>query len=366
MIALGALDELGLAIRPDDDPAWDRRVAAWPGGDLVQTARWAATKRALGFTMAHAVLPGPDGPEGGAWITIRRFGPLGAVGYVARGPLLAPGRESRAGELVELLERTARRHRVRHLIVQPPEGGEAVERALARRGYAPGALEVAPTATVRIDLGQDLERILARMSASQRSHVRRSERAGVVVTTGGDAELGAFHALHEATGRRHGFRPLTQDYLTRQWQALHPGGHVQIFLARHEGRLLAGIWVSAFGPSVTYRLPGWSGNDPKLYPSAACFWAAIRWAKAQGHRWFDFGGLERAHARALVEGTAPPASFHDSPDAMKVRFGGDPVLLPEAWQRTLVPGLWPLVRRVYPLIAGTRAWQAVTHRLRSG
>lgn len=366
MIALDALPPAALATEPDDAPAWDRHAATWPGGDLVQTARWAATKRALGFTMAQAVLPGPGSPQGGGWITIRRFGPLGAVGYVSRGPLLAPGAESRAPELLDALERTARTHRVRHLIVQPPEGGEAVERALATRGYAPGALEVAPTATVRIDLAQDLERILARMSASQRSHVRRSERAGVVVRQGGDADVARFHALHEATGRRHGFRPLTRDYLERQWQALHPPGHVQIFLASHEDRLLAGIWVSAFGASVTYRLPGWSGNDPKLYPSAACFWAAIRWAKAQGYRWFDFGGLERRHAQALVEGTEPPASFHDSPDAMKVRFGGEPLLLPQAWQRSLVPLVWPVVRRLYPLIAGSRAWRSVTHRLRSG
>lgn len=51
---------------------------------------------------------------------------------------------------------------------------------------------------------------------------------------------------------------------------------------------------------------------------------------------------------------------------MKVRFGGEAVLLPQAWQRSLTPLLWPVVRRVYPVIADTRVWQAVTRRLRSG
>ena len=47
---------------------------------------------------------------------------------------------------------------MRHLIVQPPEGGHEIEALLAARGYTQDAPDVAPSATMRIDLSRDLDR----------------------------------------------------------------------------------------------------------------------------------------------------------------------------------------------------------------
>lgn len=349
------------------DSTWEAFVAATPGGDLVQSGHWAGVKRAAGFQVAFVALRAQARIVGGAHLVIRRFGPLGALGYVSRGPLLAPDASpEQAREVLLLVDQAARAHQVRHLVVQPPEAGTQVERGLAMRGYAPGALEVAPTATLRLDLAPSLETIFARMSASQRSHLRRSERAGVRTRMAGPGDLDLFRTLYEATALRHGFAPLAESYLRRQWEALYPAGHVQVCFAFLGDRALAAIWLSAFGDTVTYRLPGWSGQEPKLHPSAASFWGAIQWAKASGYRYFDFGGLDRRHGELLVAGAAVPPEFQQSPDAMKLRFGGEPVLLPLSWQRTLNRAAWPVVRSLYPLVASTAWWRKATHRLRSG
>jgi lipid II:glycine glycyltransferase (peptidoglycan interpeptide bridge formation enzyme) len=349
------------------DPSWEAFVAATPGGDLVQSGHWAAAKRAAGFEVAFVARRARERLVGGAHLVMRRFGPLGALGYVSRGPLLAPDASpEEADDVLMLVEQAARAHQVRHLVVQPPEAGTQVERVLAARGYAPGALEVAPTATLRLDLAASLETIFARMSASQRSHLRRSQRAGVATRMAGPDDLGLFWTLYEATARRHGFAPLAASYLRRQWELLYPAGHIQVCFAFVADRVLAAIWLSAFGDTVTYRLPGWSGGEPRLHPSAASFWGAIRWAQASGYRYFDFGGIDRRHGELLVAGAALPPEFQQSPDAMKLRFGGRPVLLPCAWQKTLNRAAWPMVRSVYPLVARTAWWRKATHRLRSG
>jgi lipid II:glycine glycyltransferase (peptidoglycan interpeptide bridge formation enzyme) len=77
-----------------------------------------------------------------------------------------------------------------------------------------------------------------------------------------------------------------------RWQRLAPAGHARIFLARHGGALIAGILCLVHGDTMLY-FQGASTRDraQTLYQApAACFWAAIRAARAMGLRRFDFGG----------------------------------------------------------------------------
>jgi CelD/BcsL family acetyltransferase involved in cellulose biosynthesis len=264
------------------------------------------------------------------------------------------------------VERAARAHRVHHLIVQLPEGGEHVAAALAARGYRPDAPEVAPSATLRIDLTQSLDRILARMSPSKRSQVRRSQREGIEIRLGGPGDLDLFGRLHQATARRQGFVPRSRAYLQHHWDALHPRGAVQIVFACHKGQALAAMWLTVFGDTVTHRLSGSNLDARKLQPNVACRWGAIRWAKEQGYRCFDLGGIERRFAELLLAGTPLPDEFHRSPAAFKREFGSEPVLLPTASHATLNPVARPLVRALYPRIARTDAVRRLLHRLRNG
>jgi lipid II:glycine glycyltransferase (peptidoglycan interpeptide bridge formation enzyme) len=354
----------GAAFATSPDGGWDAFVAATPGGDVVQSTAWAEAKRALGFEVEPVVVRRGGDIVGGARIVIRRFGALGGVGYVARGPLLAP--EARVALVLDAIEKAARARRVRHLVVQPPQGGDELAAALADRGYDAGAPEVTPSATLRIDLSCGIDRIQAGMTASKRNQLRRSQRGGVEVRLAGAGELSLFHEMHVATAGRQGFAPLSRAYLQSQWDALHPRGWVQIFVARHGGRPLAAIWVTAFGESATYRLPAWTGEGRELQPNVACQWEAIRWAKAQGFRWYDFGGIERRHLELIVAGQPLPDSFHRSPDAMKREFGGDPVNFPGSCQRTFNPLARVLVRALYPRLSRNGTLHRLIHRLRNG
>lgn len=311
---------------------WDQFVEATPGGDLVQTTAWAQTKRALGFEACELVSHRGDEIVAGGQIVIKRFGPLGGIGYIARGPLVSDGEPGQIARILDEIERSARAKRVRCLIVQPPAGGGAIAAALAARGYGENAPAVAPTATIRIDLSQSLDQILARMATRRRREVRRVERLAVDVKLGGRDDIDSFHAMHELTAQRHGFAALSRTYLCQQWESLHPRGWLQLFLAYHEGRPLAGIWNTAFGDTVTYRVPGWSGEERNLRLNVACHWRAIQWAKQNGYRYYDFGGIDRGYAERTLAGEPVPEEFLQSPGGFKVLFGGELVLLPTAHQ----------------------------------
>jgi lipid II:glycine glycyltransferase (peptidoglycan interpeptide bridge formation enzyme) len=62
---------------------------------------------------------------------------------------------------------------------------------------------------------------------------------------------------------------------------------------------------------------------------AAITWEAMRWAKAQGVRWFDFGGLRAPTLRALLDGETDSGQAA-SADRFKISFGGAPYRYPGA------------------------------------
>jgi lipid II:glycine glycyltransferase (peptidoglycan interpeptide bridge formation enzyme) len=208
---------------------------------------------------------------------------------------------------------------------------------LQRRGYSPDAPAVAPTATLRIDLSRSLDRILASFSGNRRTQLRRSQREGVEIRIGNRSDLDTFLALHRATARRQRFRAMSEAYLRHHWNVLHTRGAVQLILACHHGQPLAGKLVTLFRDTVSSRLNGWTGGDPKLHAALACHWGAIAWAKAQGFRCYDLGGIDPRYAELLSARQPIPEAMLHSADNFKASLGAEPVLFPRAWHFTFAP-----------------------------
>jgi lipid II:glycine glycyltransferase (peptidoglycan interpeptide bridge formation enzyme) len=357
--------------------AWESFVAQADGGDVVQSAAWGRSKDAMGFRVAIAVCHEPDGGIlGGGLVVAKRLTllggrlPLVTVGYVARGPLVASEDPARVTRVLDAIEATARELGVAHLVVQPPAGGEAIATALAARGYAAGAMPVAPTCTLVIDLAPDVDTLFAGLSSSQRRNLRKARKLGVQVRSGDHGDLRAFHALHAATAERHGFRPLSLAYLERQWQALRPLGAIELFLAAApdaSDRPIAGEMVTAYGGTVTTKVTGWNGEVPTLQPTATCIWEAITWAKAAGYRRFDLGGLDPAAGQLLLAGEREREALGErNPAAFKARFGGSVHMMPEAAQRTFNPVLGAAFRVVWRQLAASPHLKRFLNGLRNG
>jgi lipid II:glycine glycyltransferase (peptidoglycan interpeptide bridge formation enzyme) len=297
---------------------------------------------------------------------VKRLGLLGGIGYIARGPILGDGQADQAESLMDQIHGWCRANRVRHLIVQAGEHAEAIEQALMGRDYIGNAPAVAPTATLRIDLRQSVDQILGGMSAARRRDLRLAERSGVTTRIGGDADLDVFCAMHEATAHRQDFAPLSRSYLRQQWSVLHPLGWLQLFIAHHEGKPIAGITVTAFGDRVTFRVAGWTGEAANLRSNAACHWSAIQWARRQGYRYYDFGDFDRKAAEALIAAPDAAGQHAQSPEAFKHRFGGELVLLPEPRQFTFNPVARAVTRAAFGRLAGRSSFRRFIHRFRNG
>ena len=109
------------------DAEWDAFLAATPGGDVVQSAAWGRVKQSGGAEIQRVVVRRDSAIVGGAQIILRRFGPLGAVGYVPYGPVVAAHASADlVASVVDRLVDHVRRQKIWALFVQPPAAGDYV------------------------------------------------------------------------------------------------------------------------------------------------------------------------------------------------------------------------------------------------
>jgi len=331
------------------DPSWDAFLAA-AGGEYPQTSMWAQVKSESSYQTWRVIARQGSKIVGGSQLLVRSL-PIGAVGYMPLGPVLSCENSSLTRILVQQIRQLAKRERIRFLAVQAPWGSRTALAHLREGGFSEPSPELVPTASVLIDLSSDLRLIFSQMSATTRKHLRRGEHNGIAVREGTCSDLLAFYSLACETADRHGFAAPHRDYFSTVWRAFAPGGHIKMFVVEIAGEPLSALLVIAFGNIVTCWRMGWSGKQPALYPNEAMHWAAIQWAKSQGYRYFDFGGISRELAKWVLAGGTTRVTQAYKANYFKLGFGGQPRLLAEP----LVYIHNPLLRRAWPLLSVSMA-----------
>jgi lipid II:glycine glycyltransferase (peptidoglycan interpeptide bridge formation enzyme) len=312
-----------------EDPQWDQFLELAGDNHHQQTARWAKLKSVSGWQVLRLVMRRDDKIVGGVQILHRLMRFVGRVGYAPRGPVIADSDPRLCEQLLAELDRAVRAENFACLMIQPPAVAAHCVALLRARGFHPTPLQVAPTATVLIDLCLSPPEWLAGMSRSTRRSIRASLSGGLNVRVGGEADLPAFHSLLAATGRRHGFTPPPLDYFCQLWRLFAPGSHIVLFLAELAGEPLAGELDISFGDTLVAKRAGWSGQHGKLYPNQRLVWAVLNWAKEHGYKQYDVEGLDPDLARAIASGDRAALGFGKEHYSSKLGFGGQVVVLPE-------------------------------------
>jgi hypothetical protein len=213
-----------------------------------------------------------------------------------------------------------------------------VARSLRAAGFGPTGTEVAPAASLHLDLRLDRDELESQMSKHRRAEMRRSRREPLSVRLGTRDDLGTFHALHCSSAARKRFTPAPLRYLEAMWDEFHSMGQLAVFVASTEGTDVGGLLVTRFGDVVTDRLRGFAAErlPRRMRPNDALTWAAIDWSRERGACWYDLGGIGRGAALALERGGRQAITdLPDRPDSHKIALGGTPIVYPEPLE--LVP-----------------------------
>lgn len=359
---------------PSDVPLveWDRFVAETPGSDVSQLNAWARVRSATGCAPLYVLVHRDGELVAGAQILERRLPVLGKIGYIAYGPVIDPsisGREHVRRVLGRALDDLAR-HRLRMLFIQPPEGAEDISQELLQRGFRFSDAGIAPPGSVRVDLKAAEEELRGRLRNQRLRRLARTnkwEAKGVRARVGGGEDVPVLAELMVHTARHQGFEPFSAGYLRSLYRELAMDGHVALFLGEIDGVPVATHLYTACGDTLRFRLTGFdrSRDTARVGVPGVLHWEALRWAKANGYRWFDFGGLSSVSLRTLLDGDGDVEAVA-SHDRFKSDFGGMPFRYPppvELISSIAVRGVYDLARRG---AAGRRLVAKAQRRMRGG
>jgi lipid II:glycine glycyltransferase (peptidoglycan interpeptide bridge formation enzyme) len=108
-----------------------------------------------------------------------------------------------------------------------------------------------------------------------------------------EADLPAFHEVYVETATRDGFTPRGLAYFQRMWEAMtaEDPDRITLYLARHEGRVLAATTLVRVGAHAWYSYGASANEGRDVRPSNAIQWAMIRDSLNAGCSVYDLRGI---------------------------------------------------------------------------
>jgi lipid II:glycine glycyltransferase (peptidoglycan interpeptide bridge formation enzyme) len=297
--------------------AWSQALAKLPYAHALQSWAWADFKSRWGWSavpLTMTIAQSSWEPLAAAMVLRRQVPRLPfSILYVPRGPALDYRDADLRRHVLAQLERVAQQERAIFIKMDPEVvrswGGEArtletgrleIERLsptgkqviqdLRRRGWRFSADQVQFRNTVELPLEQSEEEILAGMKQKTRYNIRLAGRKGVVVRPATPADFPTIADMYLETAQRNGFAARPAAYYLDAWETLYKGGMAHPLLAEFEGRPLAAVIIVRFGERAIYMYGASTEEERQRMPGHLLQWEAIRWAKAQGCRVYDFWG----------------------------------------------------------------------------
>jgi len=256
---------------------------------LLQRWGWGTLKSHYGWRPVRVGLLEGERLAAGAQVLFQRL-PLGmgAMGYIPKGPVIAPD-STMWPELLAALRQAARAERAPFLRLEPEwEIGQAP--ALPALRKAPDDAIVQAPATIMIDLRPPPEAILAQMKPKWRYNIRLAERKGITVRMGGEADLPLFQRLSEITAERDGFPIRTEEYYRTAFSLFAQSNSAALFIAEFGDKPLSALMAFVCGRMAIYLYGASSDEERNRMPNHLMQWRAMQWAKERGCEVYDLWG----------------------------------------------------------------------------
>lgn len=246
----------------------------------------------------------------------RRFGPLGRVDLISRGPV--------ARDPADLEDWPGHRRRWqdgRPLLLNAE--GIAPEH-LRRAGFWP---VMTPACVAMLPLGGE-DAMHRALRQKWRNRLHRALGSGLKVRQRGLSANDPLLQAEAAQARRKGYRGLPVAF-SSAFDAANPGKAL-VFEARKGTRPVAAALILCHGPVCTWQIGHSSQEGRRLNAMNLVLWTAMCTLAEAGHDWLDLGTLNRGDAPGLAR--------------FKLGTGAEARQLGGTW--LLWPALAPLARRL--------------------
>lgn len=261
-----------------DSEALDRQahpLQLWGWGEIKARGNWRAER----------VFLREDGEIiGQCQLLIRSLPwPLKSLAYAPRGPVV--GKEGRVAVLDALAGYAKKKHGAVALTVEPDW-----EEMPAAKGWRRSLNTILLPRTIILDLSQTEEKLLSDMTKKTRQYIRKSEKSGIEIKVAKTPEdIAACLNIYKQTAQRAGFGLHKDSYYEDIFNTL--GSHCQVFMATHESRVVAFLWLAVSEETAFELYGGMSDEGQQLRANYTLKWEAIRRMREWGVARYDMNGL---------------------------------------------------------------------------
>jgi len=189
---------------------------------------------------------------------------------------------------------------------------------------------------VMLDLSRGPDALFRRFSENKRTNIRKAIKYGVSVEPASTPEeISAYYAIYVDWSSRKGL-PIASEEEFQQTFALT--GNRLLLLARHQGRIIAGLVIRYFVHGVMeYAANSSLDSALRLRPNDLLHWRAIEWGCREGIAKYSLGGTHLFLRK--FGGEIVPTTRHRLDLSLFRRFAiGDWIVDQAQRARPLVPG----------------------------
>lgn len=280
-----------------NDPAdWEIFQLRQPWTQFTQSWAWGEFRKALGYPVRRWALVG----ENGEWLCAvqgeyrKKFLGLG-YWFAPHGPVISrtvsqENYRAVISHLVSLMAEKAHLPRCLFWRFEPVIRMESQVRPLPPRFIR--TLSVEPSSTRLLDLTLSEEELLSRMHEKTRYNIKIANRYGVKTRlTSHPADIDQFLQLMHETEKRAGFVQHSSSYIYKTLQTLAAAKMARLRVAELNGAMLAADLEIVYGQTVTYLYGASSHLMRQAMAPYALHWEAIKAAKQEGNKFYDFWGV---------------------------------------------------------------------------
>lgn len=288
----------------DNEKQWNEALNEFEDYHFLQSWQWGEIKAANGWKASRFLVKEKDKNIAAFQLLTKRVHPRVpiTVGYAPRGPVF----DSETIDLPRLLntiEHTGKNRGCAYVKVdtdidETSARGEQWLKALRTSGWQFSTQQVQTKNTGVTDLlqgksdGEDM--LLANMKKTWRYNIRVAGKRGVTVREGDSKDIAKFYKLYKVTGERQKFGIRNLEYYREVYRAFHDGAFTDsmILLSEHpndEEPLASAVFIR-FKEKAWYFYAASSTNRRADMPNYPMQWEAMKWARNNGAKTYDWGG----------------------------------------------------------------------------
>lgn len=280
---------------------WGREQGSPTGAALVLLRAFPGTRKYFAYLPDGPVADWAD-PGIDTWLD-PLLKHLRAAGVFA--VRIGPGPDYRRWTAAHLKAHTGPGQRLGDVLASEVDPlGSAVAERLRARGWqrcggdgkgADDGADAQPRYVYQIPLtGRSTDDLWDGLNQEWRRNIRKARKSGVEIVVGSAADLPEFYRLLRITEERDGFRlGRSLAYYERQYAVLNAEqpGRMKLYLARHEGEVLAAHTMITVGRRAWYQTGASADHRREVRPSNALQWRMLLDAHAQGADVYDLRGI---------------------------------------------------------------------------